>query len=95
VLHEVELLVAGGGPEVVALDGVFLGADTLPSSPTMVVLLFLPKGGLASTTSKRSPGSAASASPTTTGTDFSGANAVQHQVHRAQPRRGLHQLPAA
>ena len=42
-----------------------------PSSPTITVLLFLPNGGLASTTSKRSPGSAASASPTTTGTDFS------------------------
>jgi hypothetical protein len=27
VLHEVELLVAGGGPEVVALDHVLLGAD--------------------------------------------------------------------
>jgi hypothetical protein len=30
----------------------------------MVVLLFLPKGGLVSTTSKRSPESAASESPT-------------------------------
>ena len=36
-----------------------------------MVLLFLPKGGLVSTTSKRSPGSAASASATSTGTLFS------------------------
>ena len=60
VLHEVELLVGRGGPEVVALDDVLLRA--LPSSPTIVVLLFLPNGGLVSTMSKRSPGSAASAS---------------------------------
>jgi hypothetical protein len=38
--------------------------EVLPSSPTIIVLDFLPKGGLASTTSKRSPGSAASASAT-------------------------------
>jgi hypothetical protein len=45
--------------------------EVLPSSPTIIVLLFLPKGGLASTTLKRSPGSAASASATLTGTLFS------------------------
>ena len=45
--------------------------ETLPSSPTIIVLLFLPKGGLVSTTSKRSPGSAASASATSIGTLFS------------------------
>ena len=56
----------------------------LPSSPTIIVLLFLPKGGLASTTSKRSPGSAASASATLIGHALLGADAVQHQVHRAQ-----------
>jgi len=45
--------------------------EVLPSSPTIIVLLFLPKGGLASTTSKRSPRSAASASATRTGALFS------------------------
>ena len=44
---------------------------TRPSAPVIIVLLFLPKGGLASTTSKRSPGSEASASATTMGTDLS------------------------
>ena len=39
-----------------------LSLEALPSSPTIIVLDFLPNGGLASTTSKRSPGSAASAS---------------------------------
>ena len=35
--------------------------EVLPSSPTIIVLDFLPIGGLASTASNRSPGSAASA----------------------------------
>jgi hypothetical protein len=50
VLEEVELLVAGAGPEVVAHDDErFLGDS--PSSLTMVTLLFLPNGGLARTMS--------------------------------------------
>ena len=50
VLEEIELLVAGGGPEVVAIiDGRFLASS--PSSLTMVTLDFLPKGGLVSTIS--------------------------------------------
>ena len=35
--------------------------EVLPSSPTIIVLDFLPNGGLASTASNRLPGSAASA----------------------------------
>jgi len=42
-----------------------------PFSPTIIALLFLPNGGLASTTPKRWPGSAASASATAMGTCLS------------------------
>ncbi len=41
--------------------------ETLPFSATMVVLLFLPKGGLVRIMSKRSPGSAARESLTANG----------------------------
>ena len=44
VLHEVELLVGGGGPEIVALDDVASRWLTLPSSPTIVVLALLAEG---------------------------------------------------
>jgi hypothetical protein len=59
-----------------------------------MVLLFLPKGGLASTTSKRSPGSEPAHRPRRWAR-FVAADAVQHHVHRGQARRALHQLPAA
>ena len=49
----------------------FFSVETLPSAPVIMVLDFLPKGGLASTTSKRSPGSATRASVTVIGTDLS------------------------
>ena len=50
VLEEIELLVARGRPEIVAIDDErFLACS--PASFTMVTLLFLPNGGLASTMS--------------------------------------------
>jgi hypothetical protein len=48
VLQEIELLVGRGLPEVLPLVGERV-AVFLASSLVMVMLLFLPKGGLAST----------------------------------------------
>ncbi len=63
----------------------------------MVTLLFLPKGGLARTISY-SPCLPASASLVTTGrfrpVRSSPADAVQQQVHRAEPRHAVDQLDA-
>lgn len=63
------------------------------------MLDFFPNGGFASTTSKRFPGSAASAPDTLIGTLFSEPAfckmSVQQQIHRAHPRRALHQIPTA
>ncbi len=68
----------------------------------MVTLLFLPNGGLASTISY-SPCFPASASLVTTGRPVDSAlvaapdsapDAVQQQVHRAEPRDAVHQLDA-
>ena len=64
VLHEVELLVRRRRPEVLAHVRSGLSRSISPSSLTMVIDDFLPNGGLVSTMSKRSPGSAASASST-------------------------------
>ena len=65
-----------------------------PSSPTMTVLLFLPKGGLASTTSIALAGVGGQRVAHHHGHRFSRANAVQHHVHGAHAGRGLHQLIA-
>ncbi len=61
VLDEVELLVGGRGPEVVALDDVALLGDLRPLHRRWSMLLFFPKGGLVRTMSNRSLGSAAKA----------------------------------
>src|SRR3990172_10274646 len=58
--------------------------DTLPFSATMVVLLFLPKGGLVRTISNRSPGS----DERVRNDDrkvLVRPDAVEHQVHGAKP----------
>jgi hypothetical protein len=47
VLEEIELLVAGGCPEIVTVDDSD-SLDVSPASFTMVTALFLPKCGLAS-----------------------------------------------
>src|SRR5262249_53202271 len=58
VLHEVELLVARGGPEVLARDGEGLAGLIAVLGHTST-LDFFPKGGFVSTIAQRVPGSAA------------------------------------
>ena len=84
VLHKVELLVAGGGPEVVALNGVFLGAGAA---------VFTHDDG-AALLAKRRVGQHHLKTLARVGRQriahyhghrFFGANAVQHHVDRALP----------
>lgn len=66
VLEEVELFVAGGGPEFVALVFLFLGADLAVVADDGVAA-FLPKGGLARIMSNFLPLGWARASARSTG----------------------------
>ena len=95
VLHEVELLVAGRGPEVVAHDGLGFAADFALVGDKGDAALFA-KGrvgehhievfaGMAGQRIIHADGAAA---PPLS------ANAVQVEVHHAQPRGVVHDLPA-
>jgi hypothetical protein len=83
---KVELLVAGGGPEVVALDGVLLGA-VRPSSPTIIGAALLAEGRVGQHHVEALAGVGRQRVAHHDGHRFVAANAVQHHVHRAQARR--------
>ena len=94
VLEEVELLVAGGRPEVVTVDRqALLFRLALPL--TTVTLLFLPNGGLVSTISKYwPPWWATRRGSRLARRRLRRTDAVQQHVHAAQPRHAVHQLHA-
>jgi hypothetical protein len=93
VLHKVELLVAGGGPEVVALDGVFLGAGAAVFTHDDGAAL-LAKRRVGQHHLKALAGVSRQRVAHHHGHRFFRANAVQHHVHGAHAGRGLHQLVA-
>ena len=67
-----------------------------PSSFTYAIDDFLPNGGFVSTMSNRSPGSALQrVVDRDRAVGVLGADAVQEEVHGAEPRRGVDDLPAA
>jgi len=91
---KVQLLVAGGGPEVVALHDVFLGGGlAVFAHDHRAALLAEGRIGqhhveaLAEVGSQRVGHAHRRA--------LLGADAMEHQVHRAHARLALHQLPAA
>jgi len=94
VLHKVELLVAGGGPEVVTLDGVFFGAGAA---------IFAHDDGAALLAERRvgqhHVKTLAGVGAQSVGHHHRhrgfGANAVQQQIHGRQAGGALHQLPTA
>ena len=93
VLHEVELLVRGSGPEVVALDAIALLAD-----PALLAhdggTALLAEGRIGQDHVEAVAGIGGQRIAHHDGLEVLAADAVQQHVHRAQPRRGLHQLPA-
>ena len=92
VLDEVELLVGGGGPEVLALDDLSLAGLAVLGDDGGAALLA--EGGIGEDhlEAVARVGGQRIRRPSAAGS--SAADAVQHQVHGAEPRRGMHQLPA-
>jgi hypothetical protein len=91
VLHKVQLLVAGGGPKVVALDGVFFGAGA-PVFAHDDGAAFLAKRRVGQHHVKPLAGVCSQRVAHHHRHRLFRANAVQQQVHGRQPRRALHQL---
>ncbi len=91
---KVQLLVAGGGPEVVALHDVFLGGGLAVFAHDHCAAL-LAEGRIGQHHVEALAGVGGQRVGHTHRHALLRANAVQHQVHRAHARRALHQLPAA
>ena len=94
MLHKVELLVAGAGPEVISHDQLD-SRSWRPSSVMTVMPLLRPKGGFVSTMSKCSPGSLAGyPSHDWVMPLFIATDAMQKEIHHTKTRRIIDNLPA-
>ena len=91
---KVQLLVAGGGPEVVALHDVFLGGGLAVFAHDHRAAL-LAEGRIGQHHVEALAGVGGQRVGHTHRHALLGADAMKHQVHRAHARRALHQLPAA